>query len=110
MDSNQTIRRAHVAPEIEATELGQSGEVKNRAAVSEQRWRIGVPFGKACLSSFTSWSPAWRLTGGTKFGRKVAIDSFITRRNEALSVAGKASVEVPRGTLNSVLKQAGLKQ
>jgi len=24
-------------------------------------------------------------------------------------VAGKASVEVPRGTLNSVLKQAGLK-
>ena len=27
-----------------------------------------------------------------------------------VTVAGKASVEVPRGTLNSVLKQAGLKQ
>ncbi|MDQ3347486.1 MAG: type II toxin-antitoxin system HicA family toxin [Acidobacteriota bacterium] len=27
-----------------------------------------------------------------------------------VTVAGKASVDVPRGTLNSVLKQAGLKQ
>jgi predicted RNA binding protein YcfA (HicA-like mRNA interferase family) len=27
-----------------------------------------------------------------------------------VTVAGKASVEVPKGTLNSVLKQAGLKQ
>jgi predicted RNA binding protein YcfA (HicA-like mRNA interferase family) len=27
-----------------------------------------------------------------------------------VTVAGKASVEVPRGTLNSVLKQAGLKE
>ena len=27
-----------------------------------------------------------------------------------VTVAGKPSVEVPRGTLNSVLKQAGLKQ
>ena len=27
-----------------------------------------------------------------------------------VTVAGKANVEVPRGTLNSILKQAGLKQ
>lgn len=28
----------------------------------------------------------------------------------AVTVAGKESLDVPRGTLNSILKQAGLKQ
>ncbi|MCA1579311.1 MAG: type II toxin-antitoxin system HicA family toxin [Acidobacteria bacterium] len=31
-------------------------------------------------------------------------------KREAVTVAGKESLDVPRGTLNSILKQAGLKQ
>jgi len=31
-------------------------------------------------------------------------------KSGAVTVAGKASIDVPPGTLNSILKQAGLKQ
>lgn len=31
-------------------------------------------------------------------------------KSETVTVAGKPSIDVPRGTLNSVLKQAGLKE
>ena len=31
-------------------------------------------------------------------------------RSGTVTVAGKPSIDVPRGTLNSVLKQAGLKE
>ena len=31
-------------------------------------------------------------------------------KSGTVSVAGKPSIDVPRGTLNSVLKQAGLKE
>lgn len=31
-------------------------------------------------------------------------------KSGTVTVAGKPSIEVPRGTLNSVLKQAGLKE
>ena len=33
-----------------------------------------------------------------------------TRKSGTVTVAGKESLDVPRGTLNSILKQAGLKQ
>jgi predicted RNA binding protein YcfA (HicA-like mRNA interferase family) len=31
-------------------------------------------------------------------------------KSGTVTVAGKASVDIPRGTLNSILKQAGLKE
>jgi predicted RNA binding protein YcfA (HicA-like mRNA interferase family) len=37
-----------------------------------------------------------------------AISSFDKKRT--VTIAGKESIEVPNGTLNSVLKQAGLKK
>jgi len=33
-----------------------------------------------------------------------------SEKSGAVTVAGKASIDVPPGTLNSILKQAGLKQ
>jgi predicted RNA binding protein YcfA (HicA-like mRNA interferase family) len=33
-----------------------------------------------------------------------------SEKSGAVTVAGKPSIDVPRGTLNSILKQAGLKQ
>jgi len=42
--------------------------------------------------------------------RKVVTVSSSIREARAVTVAGKESLDVPRGTLNSILKQAGLKQ
>lgn len=42
--------------------------------------------------------------------RKEAIVSSSIPKPETVTVAGKESLDLPRGTLNSILKQAGLKQ
>jgi predicted RNA binding protein YcfA (HicA-like mRNA interferase family) len=45
------------------------------------------------------------------FGSAAAIANCTTRQKPGtVTVAGKPSVDVPPGTLNSVLKQAGLKE
>jgi predicted RNA binding protein YcfA (HicA-like mRNA interferase family) len=47
---------------------------------------------------------------GEKFEARGAIGNFIIRKRGTVTIAGKPSVDVPPGTLNSVLKQAGLKK
>ncbi len=51
------------------------------------------------------------LKVGSRFAQRAAIGSFITAPDpEPVTVSGKPSVDIPPGTLNSALKQAGLKK
>jgi predicted RNA binding protein YcfA (HicA-like mRNA interferase family) len=46
---------------------------------------------------------------GWRIARRAAIGNSITRRSQGpFTVAGHSSVDIPPGTLNNILKQAGL--